>query len=432
MSGKLVTRKGRGLLRRLRLETVLVVVLIVPLSVAAAEGVWTELPRLPMTIANNAVTSVDHGDGTTTVYSFMGIEVPTMSSTITPASFKLFVPGGTWESIADAPLLNNKAKIGANAIAVAGEVYLIGGYTAGGAEVTEPRLFRYDPAGDEYVELAEVPVEVDDTVAGVYADRYIYLVSGWHGPFNNNVPNVQVYDTQTDVWVQATPIPAPLPGLFGHAGTIIGDRVVYMDGTKTSGGFTISDRVFVGRIDAGAGVTEIAWGEVAVHPGSPTYRAAASQGAGVDGRMLLVGGTDNPYNFNGFGYNGQPSLPLDQVLAYDPVADDWETISTVGVHVPTMDHRGLVRAGDCWVTVGGMVAPGLATDRAFRLRVLDGVLGDLDGDDDADLADYEILLECVSGPGGGVSAGCETADWDCDGDIDFSDFGVFQLGFSGE
>ncbi len=407
-------------------------VLVTSPSAFSADGVWSELARYPMPIANNAVASLQNGDGTTTIYSFMGIEIPTSASSITAASFRLVAPGGTWEAITDAPLLNGRGKIGANAISVAGEVYLIGGYTVGGGpEVTEPRLFRYDPIGSAYVELAEVPVEVDDTVAAVYQDRYIYLVSGWHGPINNNVPRVQVYDTHTDVWVQATPIPGPLPGLFGHAGTIIGDRVVYLDGTKTSGGFTISDRVFVGRIDAGAGVKEIAWREVAAHPGAPTYRAAASQGPAPDGRLLLVGGTDNPYNFNGFGYNGQPSFPLDQVLTYDPVTDDWREITAVGAHAPTMDHRGLVPAGSCWVTVGGMIAPGTATDRVYRLRVVEGVLGDLDGDQDTDLEDYEAFLDCATGPGGGVPSGCEASDFDCDGDVDFGDLGVLQLAFSG-
>jgi N-acetylneuraminic acid mutarotase len=289
----------------------------------AADAIWTELPPLPMNIANNAVTSRDNGDGTCTLYSFMGIELPTNRNTITAASFKMTTPGGTWTAIADAPLLNGLAKIAANAITVAGEVYLIGGYTAGGPEVTEHRLFRYDPTADTYIQLADVPVEVDDTVVGVYQGRYIYLISGWHGPVNNNVKNVQVYDTSNNTWQQATQIPAPSTGLFGHAGTIIGDRIIYIDGTKVQGGFRISDTVAVGRIDPfnNGSITTVAWTVVDPHPGLPTYRAAATLGPTADGLMLVTGGTDNPYNFNGTGYNGQPSFPLDQILTYDPLTD---------------------------------------------------------------------------------------------------------------
>lgn len=47
-----------------------------------------------------------------------------------------------------------------------------------------------------------MPVPVDDSVSLTYQDRYIYLVSGWHK--DDNVLNVQMYDSQTDIWVPAT------------------------------------------------------------------------------------------------------------------------------------------------------------------------------------------------------------------------------------
>lgn len=390
-------------------------------TAARADRVCAEpLPPLDITIANNAVTSVDHGDGTYTLYSFMGITNPNSSSTITAASFRFDGPDGPWVSIADAPLLLGRAKIGANAIVVAGEVYLIGGYSVAGGERTEDRLFRYDPEADDYVELAPVPIEVDDTVAAVYQDRYLYLVSGWHGPINNNVANVQVYDTQTNAWAQATPIPGPLPGLFGHAGTIIDDRILYMDGTKISGGFVISNSVFAGRIDPKktGDVTTIEWEQLPAHPGRPTYRGAASQGTTPGGRMLLVGGTDNPYNFNGTGYNGQPAHPLPQVLAGD--GDSWEDLPVFGFPTPTMDHRGLVRAGDGWVTIGGMTGPGAATDLVLRYRVIpDAPPGDLDCDGLVGFSDVLIILSAW-GPCPEPPVRCP-ADLDEGGDVGFSD-----------
>ncbi len=401
---------------------------------ATADAAWIELAPLPFPVSNNAVTSVDNGDGTWTVFSFMGIRTPTNPQTITSASYKLTIPGTGWEPIADAPLLNGRAKIGANAVAVAGEVYLLGGYTAVGGEVTEPRLFRYDPAGDAYVQLADVPREVDDTVTGVYQDRYIYLVSGWHGPINSNVSNVQIYDTQTGAWIQATPIPAPLPGLFGHAGTVIGNRIVYMDGARIGPQFPISARMFVGIIDPlGAGeIATIAWTEVAAHPGSPAYRAAGSQGGTLDGRMLLVGGTDNTYNISGIGYNGVPSQPLDQVIAFDPLTDERSELTALGQHAATMDHRGLVRIGECWATVGGMTAPTVATARAFLLRANGSSLaGDFNCDSRVDLIDVAAFGACMTGPNGGpVALGCGISDLDGDGDADFADFAVLQRLYS--
>lgn len=411
-------------------------VLFDPWSALADGPAWTELASLPVTISNNAVTSVDNGDGTTTIYTFMGIIDPLDEDTITPLSFRITLPGGEWESIADAPLLNGLAKIGANAVTIAGEVYLIGGYSVEGfSETTEHRLFRYDADAESYVELAEIFFEVDDTVTGVYRDRYLYTVSGWHGPSNDNIRFVQVYDTQTDDWSFASSIEQPLPGLFGHAGTIIGDRIVYLDGVNTAGGFLISDRVFVGQIDPEkvGDVTEIEWLEVDPHPGLPTYRAAGSQGGTSDERLLLVGGTDNPYNFDGMGYDGNPSFPLDQVLTYDPSTDEWETIIARGKRPPTMDHRGLVRAGDAWVVVGGMTAPGATTDQVWQLTLGSTPLpGDLDGNGVVNLADYAVFQGCFTGPGGGpVDGQCIAGDSDLDGDIDLIDFGAFQRAFAG-
>ena len=408
--------------------------LALAVEASAVDAIWTELPPLPIKISNNAVASVVHGNGTTTLYSFMGILEPAGNSNITAMSFKLTLPGGTWQRIADAPLLNGLPKIAANAIAVAGEVYLIGGYSVQSfRETTEHRLFRYDEAGDVYVELARVPVEVDDAVVGVYQDRYIYLVSGWHGPINNNVPDVQVYDTGTDTWTAATPIPAPLPGLFGHSGTVIGDRIIYCDGVTTVGGFLLTDRVFVGRIDPQqtGNFNSIAWTEVAAHPGSATYRAAASQGAALGGRMLLLGGTDNPYNFNGIGYNGRSSFPLDQVLSYDPIGDDWRALTTTGPHEATMDHRGLVRAANGWVTVGGMLGPRTMTDRVFLLRLVGGglVLGDLNCDGALNGADIDPFFLALGDPAGYGTAFPECtsalADMNCDGRVDGADIDAF-------
>lgn len=349
--------------------TVLASSLQVPLAMGQQLCV-SRLPDLPTALSNNAVTAVDNGDDSFSLYSFLGITDPTVSGTATTAAYRLDWPDGNWSPIADAPALGGRGKVGASAAVVAGEIYLIGGYRLGLHERTERRLFRYDAATDTYIQKADVPSAVDDTVVGVWDDRYLFLTSGWHGPISDNVLNVQIYDTVTNTWEQGTPLPGPATGLFGHAGTLIGDRLIAFDGVTTPGGFQIADRVFVGRIDAQntGEITNIAWSELPAHPGLPTYRAAASQGATAGGRLLVVGGTENPYNVSGTGYNGQPAFPLDQALAFDPVTGDWAVLAVVGEPLPTMDHRGLVRVADGWVTIGGMTAPGTATDAVLFYR----------------------------------------------------------------
>ena len=76
----------------------------------------------------------------------------------------------------------------------------------------------------------------------------------------------------------------------------------------------------------------------------------------------MVGGTDNPFNFEGIGYDNRPSIPLDQALLFDPVTQQWDELTIEGNVLPTMDHRGLVRVPGGFATIGGMSGPGDITD----------------------------------------------------------------------
>ena len=388
---------------------------------AAQDGSWLPLPPLPTPISNNAVTSVDHGDGTFTLYSFMGIRPPASgAASATLDSYRLDWPGGVWTQIASAPAdTRGRAKIAASAVTVAGQVYLIGGYSIGRAEITEKRLFRYEPETDSYNQLAPVPFEVDDTVPAVYQDRYIYLISGWHGPINDNTTRVQVYDTQTDTWQQATPIPGPFDGLFGHAGGISGSTLLYTGGSVSNGGFTISDRVFRGEIDASDPLV-IAWQELPAHPGLPTYRDAGSLGATPGGSILIAGGTDNPYNFSGTGYNGQPSHPLRQLLAYHAPRGRWVTLNVGPPRTSTMDHRNLAPLAGGWALVGGMTGPAQATAECWLLT-LEPCRADLNDDGLTDEADFQLWLQAFQ-------TRSPEADQNADGSVTPADFSAFAAG----
>ena len=71
------------------------------------------------------------------------------------------------------------------------------------------------------------------------------------------------------------------------------------------------------------------------------------------GKIYFSGGTDNPYNYNGIGYNGQPSEPSPVTFAFDVKSEKWETINE-NTPEPTMDHRGLLVTHRGLVIVGGM------------------------------------------------------------------------------
>src|SRR6202008_3242770 len=107
--------------------------------------------------------------------------------------------------------------------------FIFGGYVvdAQGGETTVSDLNVFVPIEDRYYRGKDIPVPVDDAVVGLYRDRYIYLIGGWSK--TEAVRNVQVYDTEKDQWMQATPIPGT--PVFGHAGAILGNTIVYVDGS---------------------------------------------------------------------------------------------------------------------------------------------------------------------------------------------------------
>ena len=69
--------------------------------------------------------------------------------------------------------------------------------------------------------------------------------------------------------------------------------------------------------------------------------------------IVFAGGSDNPYNINGIGYNKEPSAPSSHVWGYDIVKDAYVLFKDKPV--PTMDHRGLIHLdGNTFLTLGGM------------------------------------------------------------------------------
>ena len=59
------------------------------------------------------------------------------------------------------------------------------------------------------------------------------------------------------------------------------------------------------------------------------------------------------------------------------------------------------------------------------------VASDLDRDGDVDLSDYATFQTCLRGPGGGITAGCEPADFTADGSVDLRDVAAMQNAFTG-
>ncbi len=258
-----------------------------------------------------------------------------------------------WQRLPDIPI--KEGRLAATAEAVDGKVYYFGGYTVSqdGSELSAPENFVFDPHTRDYSRIPDMPVPTDDAVSFVYKNRYIYLVSGWHN--TGNIRDVQVYDIVDNAWFKATNYPGS--PVFGHAGGIVGNRFVIADGVAVLGKDANGRRTF-GTVNEGwMGTIDPA------NPGHITYRRLpqlpvkghyrmASAGDADRGQILFTGGTDNAYNYSGIGYDGVPSKPGKHVFAWDFKEDAW--VLYPDKPTATMDHRGLLRWGDDWITVGGM------------------------------------------------------------------------------
>lgn len=311
------------------------------------------MPPLPEPVTNNAVAGLVRA-GRLELYSFLGLGPSRTWREVTAAAWRWREGEAAWTALPPVP--GEAGRLAAAACAVGGQVYVFGGYTVDeqGAEVSTPGVQRLDPATGRWEARAAMPVPVDDSVALPHADRYIYLVSGWHDTGNTNL--VQCYDTRTDTWARATDYPG-VP-VFGHAGGLSRGTMLVAGGVRVlpeprpGARYAAANECWLGAIDP-EDPHRIRWR--AVPPPAPEgrYRMAAVGTPDAAGRIIFAGGTARPYNYNGIGYDGVPSEASAEVFVFDVGRGAWLPGPRVKAEA-TMDHRGLVvHAGRAYV-LGGM------------------------------------------------------------------------------
>ncbi len=328
--------------------------LVLLLAFCQAFAVNLEIPAMPEATSNNAVAQVQLDDATY-LLSFMGLGTGKDYHDVHNKAWKLKLGDPAWQTIAPVPSsLPLKGRLASVAVGVAGKAYIFGGYTVAQdhSEISSPDNFSYDLRTDSYLAIAQTPVPVDDAIALVYDNRYIYLISGWHNDGNVNL--TQVYDIKTNSWQQASPFLGQ--PVFGHAGGIAGDTMLVCDGVKVVAnanrrrGFAAETACYSGTIQKD-NPYRIDWRTIPHPTGQGRYRMAA---AGIDRKnIIFIGGAHNPYNYNGIGYNGKPAEPDNGIWRYDLQNGRWHL--TQSEH-PSMDHRALVVLPNNLVTVGGMLA----------------------------------------------------------------------------
>ncbi|MEM9388005.1 MAG: galactose oxidase [Pseudomonadota bacterium] len=337
--------------------------LLLTAFVTATVSVGAELtpPPLPMPTSNNAVVTVTDNAGRAYLVSFAGLGSGKTYRDTHARTFVLATDAASWREAP--PLPGGVGRLAATAVALGSRAYVFGGYAVGsdGSERSTPWVHAFDPLTATFESAQAMPVPVDDAVAVAYQDRFAYLISGWHDDGNVNL--VQRYDRNTDSWQQATPVPGR--AVFGHAGGIVGNTIVYCDGVAVRvhharrRDFVANSACYTGKIDPD-NPRRIDWRRIDDHPGRPRYRMAAV-GARALGAVVFVGGSNNPYNYDGIGYDGEPAEPSADHFYYDLRTNRWQMLASDAP--ATMDHRALAPWAGTWVTVGGMLADQRVTDQ---------------------------------------------------------------------
>src|SRR5690348_16626746 len=157
-------------MKRLPIAAVLIVVATLLLSAATAK-----IPALPAPVSNNAVASLKV-KGDMVLFSFMGIGANKTWDAITNSAYSLDLESGKWLQIRAVP--GTVGRIAATAVGLRERVMLFGGYVvdAQGGEITVPDVNVYEPLTDRWYRGTDLPIPVDDSVSGVYRNRYVYLV----------------------------------------------------------------------------------------------------------------------------------------------------------------------------------------------------------------------------------------------------------------
>lgn len=307
--------------------------------------------ELPEAVSNNAVAAAQV-DGETVFFSFNGLGSGKGWQDVTNRAYGCAPARSACRAIPQPPIA--EGRLASAAVTVGNRIYLLGGYTVGrdGAEVSAPEVFAFDPALEAYDRMPDMPVPVDDAVALPYRDRFIYVVSGWHD--SENVGLVQVFDAETRTWFNATDFPGT--PVFGHAGGAVGRQIVIADGVGVLGDsegrrtFGAVAEAWLGTIDP-IDPARIIWSALPPHPFAPLYRMAAA-GHPEGNRVLFFGGADNPYNYDGIGYDGTPAGASSALFAFDFDSMLWEELGHT--REGGMDYRGLLLFDGNLFIMGGM------------------------------------------------------------------------------
>jgi N-acetylneuraminic acid mutarotase len=259
----------------------------------------------------------------------------------------------TWATRADMPT----ARQGLIAAAVDGIIYAIGGWYPGGDLST---VEAYDPATDTWTTKADMPTARSGSGSAV-VDGRIYVIGGCLAADNDTVSStVEAYDPATDTWTKK----ADMPTARWLAAACVVDGRIYVSGGATKYGEVSGNHSSVPTVEVYDTATDT-WTQASDMPKAWLKHSASA----VDGKMYIIGGEDEEaikLFREGKLEEDEMAEGFTIVYVYDPVTDMWTTAAD---RLPT-PRSGLTAAlvdGKIYAIGGkqGSATPKLATVEEF-------------------------------------------------------------------
>jgi hypothetical protein len=92
----------------------------------------------------------------------------------------------------------------------------------------------------------------------------------------------------------------------------------------------------------------------------------AATGDVKNNRIVFAGGSDNPYNYDGIGYNKIPSEASELVFSFNFETKKWHFSDS---KLPkNMDHRALLGDKEWFYILGGMESNQKVSDKVIRFK----------------------------------------------------------------
>lgn len=338
---------------------------------ASFQLVAAEIPTLPEPVSNQLVLQASVR-GQPYLASFAGLGAAKTSAAMHNKVWQLNIGQSNWQSIAALPSASRvNGRIAAAGVELNKHFFILGGYgqSSDGKSGTLADSYRFSPVTQSYSKLPDMPVAVDESVAVAHKDRYIYLLAGFHNSGAVNL--VQLFDNFTQKWSQATPLPGS--AVFGHAGVLVGNEILFCDGVKTS---TTSDgssqfvpeaACYLGKI-SDKNASQISWRQIAHHGGKARTRQGAIA-VDVNGETMaaFVGGSETPYHLNGVTDEGKAIDPSNAIYLYSFKQQQW--LKAAPSETAVMDLRSLVLIDGEIFSIGGMLAGQQLSNTAIKHKI---------------------------------------------------------------